>query len=266
MSLCYLGPTAWRTFPTYVCCVSKRYYCASKLKPLLCTPSWCKQGVPAFTSAAKSEIIVKLCSPKSVWCAQKRSLHLSSNLSAKRPYEVNTDVQKDVILFRHLNPRWYTVLNLFAVCQFCFWMYSAHLGYTLLKDAPVKADVNEDLPFWRRVNLGEKKYRLGFTLLSIFVGLTLMTTTCLYTAKSVKYLILRKGGRSITIVTHGPFGRNISRTVDLANVSCPASRGSAKGQLPIKVKGNYIHYVLDMRGEFTNPQLFDYTAGLKRNL
>lgn len=264
MSLYYLAPTVCRVFPTYVCGISKRY-CSSQLNPLLFVLSRCKQGSPAF-AAFKTETIFKLFCSKTFRCTQKRSINLSFNPRATRPYEVNTNVQKDVILFRYTNPHWYRILNIFAVCQFSFWMYSANVAYTLLKDVPVKSDVSEDLPFWRKINLGEKKYKLGITLLCLFVGLTLMTTTCLYTARSVKYLILLKGGQSVTIVTHGPFGRNMSRTLNLENVSCPVSRQSARGQMALKVKGNYIHYFLDLRGEFTNPQLFDYTAGVIRKV
>lgn len=55
-------------------------------------------------------------------------------------------------------------------------------------------------------------------------------------------------------------------TVPLKNVSAEESRETARNLLPIKVKNRALYYVLDMRGEFRNPQLFDYTAGLKRRV
>lgn len=88
----------------------------------------------------------------------------------------------------------------------------------------------------------------------------------MYSLKSVRYLILRKGGRMVTIVTYTPLGKNRMFTLGLENLSCQEQRSVAKSQLPIKVKGHYLHYILDMRGEFKNPTLFDYTAGLRRNL
>lgn len=86
----------------------------------------------------------------------------------------------------------------------------------------------------------------------------------MYSLRSVKYLILRKGGREVTIVTYAPTGSNRMLTLELENLSCKDSRTSAASQIPIQVKGHYLHYILDSRGEFTNPTLFDQTAGLRR--
>lgn len=86
----------------------------------------------------------------------------------------------------------------------------------------------------------------------------------MFSLRSVKYLILRKGGNEVTIVTYTPTGGNRMLTLKLENLSCKDSRTSTTSQLPIQVKGHYLHYVLDMRGEFTNPTLFDQTAGIRR--
>lgn len=86
----------------------------------------------------------------------------------------------------------------------------------------------------------------------------------MYTLRSVKFLILRKGGNQISLVTYTPLGANRILTVNLDQVSCKETRTAARSQLPIKIKNHYLHYILDMKGEFRNPALFDYTAGLKR--
>lgn len=88
----------------------------------------------------------------------------------------------------------------------------------------------------------------------------------MYTLRSVRYLILNKGGKQLTFVTYTPFGRNRIMTVPVQNVCCKESRNLAKVQLPLKIKNRMMHFMLDMRGEFKNPLLFDSTAGLKRNL
>lgn len=92
----------------------------------------------------------------------------------------------------------------------------------------------------------------------------MLTLTWIYTLKSVRYLILRKGGQQLTIVTYTPFGENRIFTVDLKNICAKEMRNRATSILPIKVKGHYFHYILDMKGEFRNESLFDNTAGLKR--
>lgn len=88
----------------------------------------------------------------------------------------------------------------------------------------------------------------------------------MYTLRSVRYLILRKGGGEVTLVTYGPFGKNRMITVPLRDISCTEMRNRTKTSLPLKVKNRYFHYVLDMKGEFKNAALFDSTAGLRRNL
>lgn len=86
----------------------------------------------------------------------------------------------------------------------------------------------------------------------------------MFSLKSVRYLILRKGGQAVTFVTYGPFGKNRMMTVDLKHVCCKETRNNAKSYLPVKVENQYLHYILDMKGEFKNKELFDATAGLKR--
>lgn len=86
----------------------------------------------------------------------------------------------------------------------------------------------------------------------------------MYTLRSVRYLILNKGGKKLTFVTYTPFGKNRMMTVPMENVCCKEARNIARVQLPLKIKNRWMHYMLDMRGEFKNPLLFDSTAGLMR--
>lgn len=86
----------------------------------------------------------------------------------------------------------------------------------------------------------------------------------MFTLRSVRFLILRKGGQDVTFVTYGPFGHNRIMTVPLKNVSAQQPREIAKVHLPLKVRNRSLFYVLDMRGEFKNARLYDYTAGLNR--
>lgn len=88
----------------------------------------------------------------------------------------------------------------------------------------------------------------------------------MYTLRSVRYLILNKGGKNVTFVTYTPFGKNRMITVPVENICSMESRNVARVQLPLKVKNNMMHFMLDMRGEFKNGMLFDCTAGLSRNL
>ncbi|KAH8369936.1 hypothetical protein KR093_001513 [Drosophila rubida] len=186
--------------------------------------------------------------------------------SSRAAFDMSTNVPKDVMLFKYENPRFYNMLNFFGVCQFVFWTYLSHFAFTTLKDAPVVEKPGEELKWYQRINLGENKYKNGITICSFLIGYGILFAVWMFTLRSVRFLILRKGGQSISFVTYGPFNRNRIMTVPLKCISAEESRELARVQLPIKVKNKSMYYVLDMRGEFRNPQLFDYTAGLKRRI
>ena len=57
----------------------------------------------------------------------------------------------------------------------------------------------------------------------------------------------------------------ISTTVLPPKVSAQQSRTASRVHLPLKVQGKAFHYLLDMKGDFTNSKLFDYSAGISRN-
>lgn len=91
-----------------------------------------------------------------------------------------------------------------------------------------------------------------------------MTFAWLYILKSVRFLVLRKNGITLSFVTYTPFGQNRVMDVPLKYVSAQQSRSQAKVQLPLKVKNVKLFYILDMKGEFLNQRLYDFTVGLRR--
>lgn len=99
----------------------------------------------------------------------------------------------------------------------------------------------------------------------VYLGYGLLFLAWTFTLRSVRYLVLHKGGKDVSLVTYTPFGPNRIMKVPLTDISAHESRITAKSQLPLKVKNRWLFYMLDMRGEFKNPQLYDYTAGLRRN-
>lgn len=178
--------------------------------------------------------------------------------------ELNTNVAKDVVLFKYENKKQFRALNFFALAQFFFWNYLAYFAINDLRDAPVPEEDQADLPFWRRINLGENKYRNGLSALCFIVGYGILVTGWFFILKSVRLLVLRQGGKVVTFVTYTPFGKDRIMDVPLRCISAESSRQTARATLPLKVKNRAFYYVLDMRGEFKNPKLFDQTVGLKR--
>ncbi|XP_045450534.1 transmembrane protein 223 [Melitaea cinxia] len=183
----------------------------------------------------------------------------------KTIHDVNTNVAKDVILYKYENPKYYMYMNIFAVVQYMFWTYLGLFALQNLRDAPVdRSKITDETPWYRKINLGDNKYRNTLGAVSIIIGTGSLAMIWMYTLKSVRFLILNKGGHHLTFVTYAPFGNNRIMKVPIQNVCCMESRKIAKVQLPLKVKNTLMYYMLDMRGEFRNPLLFDCTAGLKR--
>lgn len=87
-----------------------------------------------------------------------------------------------------------------------------------------------------------------------------------FTLRSVRYLILRKGGKDVALVTYGPFGTNHILNVPLNCVSAVQMRSSRTTSLPMKVKNKTFYYMLDSRGIYTNGEIFDRVINLKRRI
>lgn len=104
-------------------------------------------------------------------CTNSAKNLFSTSITKKAIHDVNTNVTKDVILFKYENPSYFKYMNIFAVVQYMFWTYLGIFAYSSLRDAPVdKTKVTDDTPWFRRVNLGENKYRNGLGTLAIVIG------------------------------------------------------------------------------------------------
>ncbi|XP_011552136.2 transmembrane protein 223 [Plutella xylostella] len=201
-------------------------------------------------------------------CCNANNIRKCTNSVSPKPlHEVRTNVANDVVLFKYENPKYFKYMNLFAAVQYMFWAYIGAFAFTSLKDAPVdESKITAETPWFRKINMGEPKYKNTLGTAAVVVGGASLGIIWMYTLKSVRFLILNKGGKHVTFVTYSPFGQNRMMKVPLENVCCKESRATAKVQLPIKVKNTWMHYMLDMRGEFKNPTLFDSTAGLFRKI
>lgn len=162
-------------------------------------------------------------------------------------------------------------------------IYIGHWSFTSLRDAHVQEDqIDGDTSWYRKVNLGENKYkntlasvcfivgkklrsRMLFEIISkYFPGYCVLFITWTFTLRSVRYLIALKNGKEVALVTYTPFGKNRIMNVPIKNISAQESRQTAKVYLPLKIKGSRLFYILDMKGEFKNTRLYDTSIGLRR--
>lgn len=102
----------------------------------------------------------------------KSSIKPFSSVVTKTVHDVNTNVAKDVVLFKYENPKFYMYMNVFAIVQYMFWTYLGIFALKTLRDAPVdKSKITEDTPWFRRINLGENKYRNTLGTVAILIGI-----------------------------------------------------------------------------------------------
>ncbi|XP_050296783.1 transmembrane protein 223 [Anthonomus grandis grandis] len=194
-------------------------------------------------------------------CFRRYKLQIP-RLFSQQSVDVNTNVIKDVILYKSNNQRFFRLVNLCGIIQFGFWSYLSITAYSTLRDIPV--DRTKKNVWWRNINFGDSKWRTTLTTISFLVGWGILTLSWMYTLRSIKYLILRKGGKEATVVTYTPWGHNRMFTLPISDMSATQARATASSFIPIKIKNHWFYYMIDMRGEFRNGPLFDSTAGLKR--
>lgn len=101
----------------------------------------------------------------------RNCVKVNAPFSSKTLHDVNTNITKDVILYKYENPKYFRYMNAFAVVQYMFWMYLGTFAFTALKDAPVdRSKITDDTPWYRKINLGENKYRNTLGGVALLVG------------------------------------------------------------------------------------------------
>lgn len=125
----------------------------------------------SFASNILNRSLTYGCPFKCMKCVNNLQKATYSSVTTKTLHDVNTNVAKDVILFKYENPKFFKYMNIFAVVQYMFWTYSGMFVFSTLKDAPVdESMITENTPWFRKINLGENKYRNGLGTLAVVIG------------------------------------------------------------------------------------------------
>lgn len=77
----------------------------------------------------------------------------------------------------------------------------------------------------------------------------------------IKYVVLHKGGKKVSIYTNHLYKNFHSYMVPVEAVKVPIMRERMKHYMPMKIQGHSCFYLLDGQGKFPNGKLFDYTVG-----
>ncbi|XP_010852284.1 PREDICTED: transmembrane protein 223 [Bison bison bison] len=185
------------------------------------------------------------------------------SLSARRALH-DTAPPRDVLLFEHERGRFFAVLGLFCAGQGVFW---ASLAIASLARPPTPVrPTDAKTPDHGRLDLRSTLWRYGLAVGCGAIGSLVLGAGLLFSLRSVRSVMLRAGGKQVTLTTHAPFGWGAHFTVPLNQVSCMAHRGEVPAMLPLKVKGRRFYFLLDKAGHFPNTKLFDNTVGAYRSL
>lgn len=109
--------------------------------------------------------------PQVVNTLKSGPFRLFSSSAAKSESEVS-HFAKDIIVYKYENPKFFRLLNIFSISQFLFWGYMGHWSFTSLRDTKVSGDVEQDenASWFRKVNLGEDKYKYGMAGMCFVFG------------------------------------------------------------------------------------------------
>lgn len=188
---------------------------------------------------------------------------------APLPHDIQAQ-SKDILLFRYENPNKIFRNNIVALMIFPCYAWLSYFTYELraellpYKDSEVldrkgSGWVYQATLFNATRWLGVVVFIFGTALSGYWISRSMNT---------VRRIVLRKGGKYVTIVTYGVLGYT-SRYVTRHVSQCSAVRQKyqADQRMFLNVKGHRFRYQLNVKdGIFNNKPLFDRTVGISRNI
>lgn len=109
------------------------------------------------------------------------------------------------------------------------------------------------------------KWRLALSLLSLSAGLFFAVTASMYPLRVVSKLHYLQPSSTISITTFTPLGLLREIQAPLQNVVCTGERLSSS-QLALKVRGHSLHFLMDRRGQYIAPKMFDSLVGSRKRI
>ncbi|XP_057336870.1 transmembrane protein 223 [Microplitis mediator] len=177
---------------------------------------------------------------------------IRNNLDAKFG-EVNTNVANNVLLYKYEAPRYFIGLTILSVFQFI--LFTA-ITIALIDWMP-RFETNESI-----FSYCKRNFLIVFTFSLPFVaGLGSSIIIWVLTVRSIKYIILHKGGNKVTLFTYHPWKKDVQITVPVNEVFVKKHREELVRYMTLALKDKSFYYLLNNEGIFVNPELYDYSIG-----
>ncbi|BFZ11935.1 hypothetical protein BsWGS_14974 [Bradybaena similaris] len=209
----------------------------------------------------KTTISTALCSK----CIISRTVLKNTFNNRSLTTKVNQNIANDVLVYSHLNDKFYKVLAGFGLFQMVIWGYFSLFAVQNLKASPTPNIDTSDLPWWKYLLYKEGQYKNALSILCFSLGGIVLFMTMAYPRRAVRNLWLLRGGSEIQITTYSWLGKTQTFKKPLEHISFMQSRTGSGHHIPFKIKGKPFYYLIDKQGSFHNNDLFDFVIGFKRN-
>lgn len=196
------------------------------------------------------------CSPTNAF--KIRNTRNSTAQAKSDALNVNTNVRNNVLLFKYENSGYFLGLKLFSIGWLCSSALLAYYTYT----PQFKLIWSDDLSwigFFKKTG-----GRIIYFIFAVIAGPAVIATLHFSTKRFIKYIILHKGGKNVSIITHHLYNNERLITVPVEKVRSTIARCDIHTYLPLRIRGNRFYYLLDSKGRFLNGKLFDNTIGVAR--
>jgi len=187
---------------------------------------------------------------------------------AQSPGTSMTAVPKDTLLFRYEDTGRMMRYTFVGLTMFPMWTYLSYFCYNLDKTlAPIKRRLSpEQRDGWVLRNV--ERARVGVAFGFFIFGVSLSTYSLSTLLNTVRRLVLRKGGKHVTIISYGVLGTN-SRQLTVPVSHCNGVRANYQNdqRFFMNVRNRRFRFQFNLEeGIFSNRPLFDRTVGMSRNI
>ncbi|EZA56326.1 hypothetical protein X777_02945 [Ooceraea biroi] len=167
--------------------------------------------------------------------------------------DVNTNVKNNVILYKYDNPKQSRNFKLFIFAHLIGWSVLAYAIYKPSLMDIFTTDISMKQYFQDHV------WRFPIFVFSSFIGPSMFLLFYFLQSRTLKYIILNKGGETLTFITHHMFKRKSTiNNLPVRSVSSTKHRTDDGTYISLKVKNRPFYFLVEKTGTFVNPKLFDY--------
>lgn len=172
-------------------------------------------------------------------------------------WEQNTNVLNNVILYKYDGGKYFKIAHIFGICNIVLWITGFWYAYIdMFKELWIK-------PFKQFIQ--DNLLSLSLFIFSTTLGPLFYMLYFFLSMRSIKYIILNKGGKYASFVTFHPIKSKQIITAPIEEVYCIHPRTYKIGMYTsLKINNYKFNFLIDKRGTYVNGILFDNTIAWRK--